>query len=347
MAAPWEEYNQSWFQYDGQGSVVDTRNRNPDVSPRDTMVALWENIDVTRQLAMAVNLSQQAIAEFNNVRHLPEDATQILERPDLSNDLLNDAAARLAESVAGIERAASAMETSVRLLNMAGERWNSHQGDSPYNENIVTLQAAQSRDAINSINTFLNINRIATGAIDEARTRGVQHPDFGQARQAATRSLDDVHLMSSDVNVLLYTNERDVRGVSDLGWQTTPTRNDLPDQTVDRLANTLSGGVYTDSNPHGAQHFSTTARNAQVAQEAMNILSDAGFSEHAMAWQAYHARQQHTADTFPSVQFYPEGQWSGQANSRSVGGPAGESIADETTTSQRHGARRRGARRRR
>ncbi|MGC4767421.1 hypothetical protein ACLQ25_00335 [Micromonospora sp. DT44] len=332
--APWEQQpDQNWRLYNEAGDVVGTRARNPDVSPREAMVGVWENLPASALVESAVHLGQEALAQFNSVERLVEDATPLLEQPVPSGNLLEGLADQLGRSIAGIDRAVLAMETTIALLDMVKQRWGPAGTSTAQNVQIIRNQTRTTTNAIDSIKIFLRLQRDAATALSEARRLGLQHPGFGEAHHAAIQSLGEIVVGSFGARLILRANAEDVANTSGRLGPLPASRSNLPEDLVNKLAGALRGGVYTDSKPYGAQHPSTTQKNAEVTQAVITLLNEAGMSDHQMARQAYHARQQHRGEVFPAVDFYPENSRSRLAASLSIGNRPGQGTTDVATTS--------------
>ncbi|MGC4767420.1 hypothetical protein ACLQ25_00325, partial [Micromonospora sp. DT44] len=287
--APWEQQpNHNRHLYDNAGNIIDTRARNPDISPQKAMLRLLDNIPASALVEPAVHLGREALARFNDVERLVEDATPLLEQPTPSENQLDGLADQLLRSIAGIGRAVLAMETSNALLDIVKQRWGPAGISSEQSVQIITNQTRITTDAIHWIKGFLRIQQDAATELNEARRLGTQHPDFGDARRTAIQSLGEVVESSFAARLVLTATADDLANTSLRLRPMRASRSNLPWDLFNKLAGALRGGVYTDSKPYGEQDPATTVANVEATQAVITLLKEAGMSDHQMARDAYH-----------------------------------------------------------
>ncbi|MGC4767418.1 hypothetical protein ACLQ25_00315 [Micromonospora sp. DT44] len=333
--APWEQQpNHNWHLYDNAGNIIDTRARNPDISPQEAMHSLLDYMPSALLAKMAARYGREADIRLDKASDLTQSTVIKLQHSNGNAETeLYEANGLLRQCGTLIATARFKIRSAAVLLEEVGKRLFWIGVPSTDNENFVTSMVNQSMEKFDLLPELHSSQVAAAAAIDAARRLGVQHPDFGEARQAAIQSLSQLTATFSDPRYQL----RPLAEALTTGSQKIPPRftihDSLPEDLVTKLAEALRDGVFHDPGPYGEQHHLTTALNAQATQAVITLLKEAGMSDHQMARDAYHARQQHRGEVFPAVGLYPENSWSGHAGSQSIGNPSGQPTTDVATTS--------------
>ncbi|MGC4767419.1 hypothetical protein ACLQ25_00320 [Micromonospora sp. DT44] len=340
--APWEQQpNDNWHLYDDTGNVVDTRARNPDISPQETMLRLLDNMPAATLAEMAAFAAREAAIQLDKAREMTRMTLISLHSAGTERDVASSAVSSWALADAygtqtacgdSIATASVKIHNASELLGLVQIRWRQTGAPSTDNEKFVTEMFNECSEKVKLMLELTSFRVTAGAAVRAARGLAVQHPDFGGVRDAAFASVSEMSATLSDPRYQL----RPLAEALTTGSREIPSsyiHGALPRDLVIKMGRALSRGVFIDSKPYGEQGRTTTTRNAQATQAVITLLKEAGMSDHQMARDAYHARQQHRGEVFPAVGLYPENSWSGHAGSQSIGNPSGQPTTDVATTS--------------
>ncbi|MGC4771523.1 hypothetical protein ACLQ25_21450 [Micromonospora sp. DT44] len=102
----------------GAEDVVDTRGRNPNVTPQQAMVDLWKYLPSKEQLLMAGFLVNKANETFTEGEQPSTSAERVRQQLQFFNRPLNEALDQLEEGTAGVNETRDWIQASALFLKM-------------------------------------------------------------------------------------------------------------------------------------------------------------------------------------------------------------------------------------